>query len=64
MKKVECQICGAVFRGGDKARYCPECRARKAKETARAHAKERNLSALGVAAKKKAREEAMKDEGN
>ena len=55
--KVTCQECGKVFRGGPKARFCPECRIKHQKEAARRSAKERDLSALGVEAKRKARED-------
>lgn len=54
--KVTCQECGAQFKGGQKARFCIECRTRHQKEAARKSAKERNLSALGVEAKKDRKE--------
>ena len=59
--KVICEDCERVFDGGPKAFFCPECRAKHVKEAARRSAKERNLSAIGVAAKKKARKEADDD---
>ena len=62
LAKVICEDCGRVFDGGPKAFFCPECRAKHVKEAARKNAKLRNLSAIGNAAKKKAREDAKKDE--
>lgn len=64
LAKVICEDCGKVFYGGPKAFFCPECRAEHVKVAARKSAKERNLSAIGVAAKKKSREESNENEGN
>ena len=62
LRKVICEDCGRVFGGGQKAVFCQECRAKHVKEAARRSAKERNLSAIGVAAKKKSCKEAGEDE--
>ncbi len=43
MIKVVCEDCGAVFEAKVRAFYCPDCRKRKASESA----KRRNLSELG-----------------
>lgn len=48
MVKEICERCGKAYEAGPNTHYCKECR----KEIFRAAAKQRNLSAMGHAARK------------
>ena len=49
--KEICEDCGKLFIGGANAYFCPECRIRRQRESA----KRRNLSQIGINARKKKR---------
>ena len=57
MVKEICERCGKVYEAGPHAHYCKECR----KEIFRAAAKQRNLSAMGHAARKEKANERKND---
>lgn len=57
MVKEICERCGKVYEAGPNTHYCKECR----KEICRAAEKQRNLSAMGNAARKEKANERKND---
>lgn len=47
IKDRVCRQCGAVFQGGPRAWYCPECRADRAREASRRHKSKGTIRPLG-----------------